>query len=139
MNKLNVRFLLITAMVCGIFFLTNCGGGTTTTTTTTSNNGSTTTTTTNTKPADSTKTVSTESVGVPECDEYIKKYEACLLKIAQKAPQIEPDLKKAFETQRSSFKQAASNPQSKAVLPGQCKQLIETAKQSYASTYACEF
>lgn len=142
MNNLNIRLFLTFALVCGVFFLTNCGGGGTTTTTT--NNGSTTTTTN--KPADSTKTettktetVSADSVGVPECDEYIKKYEACLLKIAQKAPQIEPDLKKAFQAQRDGFKQAASNPSSKAMLPNQCKQLIETAKQSYSSTYACEW
>lgn len=146
MNNLNIRLFLTAALICGIFFLVNCGGGTTTTTTTTTNNGSTTTTTTNTKPADSpktdatkTETASADSVGVPECDEYIKKYEACLLKIAQKAPQIEPDLKKAFQTQRDGFKQAASNPSSKAMLPGQCKQLIETAKQSYSSVYACEW
>jgi hypothetical protein len=147
MNNLNIRLFLTFALVCGIFFLTNCGGGGTTTTTTTTNNGSTTTTTTNTsKPADSpktdatkTETASTDSVGVPECDEYIKKYEACLLKIAQKAPQVEPDLKKAFQAQRDGFKQAASNPQSKAMLPGQCKQALETIKQSYSGVYACEF
>jgi hypothetical protein len=139
MNKLNIRLLLIAAMALGLFFLTNCGGGGSTTTTT--NNGSTTTTTTNSKPADSpkTETAKTDSVGVPECDEYIKKYEACLLKIAQKAPQVEPDLKKAFQAQRDGFKQAASNPSSKAMLPNQCKQLIETAKQSYSGVYACEW
>lgn len=141
MNNLNIRLFLTFALVCGIFFLTNCGG--TSTTTTTTNNGSTTTTT---KPADSpkteaakTETASTDSVGVPECDEYIKKYEACLLKIAKQAPQIEPNLKSSFEQQRNGFKQAASNPSSKAMLPGQCKQLIETAKQSYSGIYACEF
>jgi len=75
---------------------------------------------------------------VAECDEYITKYEACLTKIAKAAPQVEPQLKQSFEAQRSSFKTAASNPQSKATLAGACKQAIETAKAS-TKAYACEW
>ena len=142
MNNLKIKLFLTAALLCGVFFLANCGGGTTTTTNTTTTNtttttnksdNGTTTTTTNT-----TTTTSGDSVGVAECDEYIKKYEACLTKIAQKAPQVQPSLKTSFEQQRSAFKQAAANPQSKAMLATQCKQAIETAKQS-TSTYACEW
>lgn len=127
-NKMNMRFLITIALFCAVFFLVNCGGG------------STNTANTATKPGDTTKTdtASTDSVGVPECDEYIKKYEACLTKIAKDAPQAQPGLKTAFEQQRTSFKQAAANPQSKATLPSTCKQMMETAKQSTAS-YKCEW
>jgi hypothetical protein len=69
---------------------------------------------------------------VPECDEYIKKYEACLTTIAQKNPSVEPSMKQAFEAQRNGFKAAASTPQGKATLAGTCKQAMETAKTSTA-------
>jgi len=127
----------MTALIGGIFFLANCSGGSTTTTTSTTN---TTTKTTEAPKTESTKTetASTESVGVPECDEYIKKYEACLTKISAKAPQVESSMQTAFKAQRDSFKQAAANPASKAQLATTCKQAIDTAKQS-TSAYACEW
>jgi hypothetical protein len=73
-----------------------------------------------------------DSVGVPECDEYIKKYEACLTTIAAKAPQAQPGLKASFEAQRNGFKAAAATPQGKTALASSCKQAIETAKTSTA-------
>jgi hypothetical protein len=143
MNNFSVRLFLCAALVCGVFFLTNCSSTTTGTnnttakndapknTATTTTNTTTTTTETKTEPAG-------DSVGVAECDEYIKKYEACLTKIAKDAPQVQPSLKTAFEQQRNSFKQAAANPQSKATLASICKQAIETAKTSTAA-YKCEW
>jgi hypothetical protein len=71
-----------------------------------------------------------DSVGVAECDEYIRKYEACLTTIASKAPQAAPGLKSSFEAQRNAFKTAASTPAGKATLESTCKQAIETAKAS---------
>ena len=112
-----MRFFLTIALVCSVFFLINCGGMKTDNTAT---------------------TTSGDSVGVPECDEYIKKYEACLTKIAKDAPQAQPGMKTAFEQQRNAFKQVAANAQSKATLPATCKQAIETAKQSTAA-YKCEW
>lgn len=79
-----------------------------------------------------------DSIGVPECDEYIKKYEACLTKIAAKAPAVEGPMKQAFETARNGWKSAAANPASKATLGSACKQAMETAKTS-TSVYACEW
>ncbi len=78
------------------------------------------------------------NTGVPECDDYIKKYEACLTKIAKAAPQVEDQMKKAFQAQRDGFKTAAANPQSKATLATTCKQAVETAKTA-TKAYACEF
>ncbi len=90
------------------------------------------------KPADAKTDVAAtgDSVGVAECDEYIKKYEACLTSIAAKAPAVEGPMKTAFQAQRDGFKKAASTPEGKATLPGICKQAIETAKAS-TSAYAC--
>ena len=116
MNNLNMRLFLCVALLGGIFFLANCGGAKT----------------------DVAKTDSADSVGVAECDEYIKKYEACLTKIAKDAPQAQPGMKTAFESQRKAFKDAAANPQAKATLASSCKQAIDSAKQS-TSPYKCEW
>jgi hypothetical protein len=139
MNNLNVRhFLTVALLLCGAFFLASCGGGTTTTnttnTTTTTNKAgnSTTTTTTNT----TTTTTSADSVGVAECDEYIKKYEAC---VNSKVPEAQrAAFKSSFETMRKSWKDAAANPQSKAALATGCKQALDQAKQTLGA-YACEW
>lgn len=120
MNNFSIRLFMVAALLGGVFFLANCGGGASTTAN---------------KPAE---TASGDSVGVPECDEYIKKYEACLTKIAEKAPQAQPGLKTAFEQQRNGFKQAASTADGKKALGPQCKQMIETAKTS-TSAYACSW
>jgi len=141
MNNLNVRLFMFAALVCGVFFLANCSS----TPTTGGNNSAVVVN----KPADSPKTEATktteapktetaDSVGVPECDEYIKKYEACLTKIAKDAPQVQPGLKTSFEQQRNAIKQAVSTPQGKSMMATQCKQYIESAKQS-TSAYACSW
>ena len=119
MNKLTTNVFLTVALLCGLMIFASCGGAKTDANTAASNS-----------------TTSGDSVGVAECDEYIKKYEACLTSITAKAPQAAPGLKTAFEAQRKGFKDAAANPQSKATLAGTCKQAIETTKQATAS-YGC--
>lgn len=86
--------------------------------------------------APKTEVASGDSVGVPECDDYIKKYEACLTSIAAKAPAVEGPMKTAFKTQRDGFKKAAETPAGKATLADVCKKAVETAKASTA-VYAC--
>ena len=135
MNNLSVKFFMVAALLCGAIFLASCSSAPV-------NNSNTAVVkpanTTNTAKTDAPKTDTTsgDSVGVAECDEYIKKYEACLTKIAEKAPQVQPGMKTAFEQQRSAFKQGASTAEGKTALATQCKQLIETAKTS-TSAYAC--
>lgn len=115
MNKLKTNVFLTVALVGGLMFFANCGGA---------------------KTESNAVVVSSDSVGVPECDEYIKKYEACLTSITAKAPQAAPGLKTGFDAQRKAFKDAAANPSSKATLPGTCKQAMENAKQS-TTAYGC--
>lgn len=99
------------------------------------------------KPADNSKTDSTDKkseevsatgdkIGVPECDEYIAKYEACVNKNVPDA--MRATFKTSFEQSRKAWKQAAANPTSKANLASACKQATETAKQAMAS-YKCDF
>ena len=74
------------------------------------------------------------AVGVPECDEYLVKYEKC---VSEKVPEAaRPQLKQSVETMRTSWKQAASNPVAKASLAQGCKQALETAKTSMGA-YGC--
>lgn len=140
MNNLKIRLFVLAAMLCGVFFLASCGDGTTTTTTT--NTTTTNTTTTTNKPANSTTTTTTttttsaDSVGVPECDEYIKKYEAC---INGKVPEAQrAAFKSSFETMRKQWKEAAANPQGKSALATGCKQALDQAKTTFSS-YSCEW
>ena len=122
MNKFKSNVFLTVAMICGLMLFAGCGSKTAT------NNAT----------SNTAVVTSADSVGVPECDEYIKKYEACLTSIAAKAPQAQPSLKTAFEQQRNAFKQAAATEQGKASLGTTCKQAIETAKQSTAA-YSCSW
>jgi DNA-binding FadR family transcriptional regulator len=82
-----------------------------------------------------TTTAAGEKIGVPECDEYLAKYEACLAKLPAAAKE---QYDKAFEQVRKSWQTAASTPQGKAGLAAGCKQATEMAKTSMKS-FNCEF
>lgn len=136
--KLKITITLVLGLVSAIM-LAACGGSTTTNTATTTAPTSAPAQVKNSAPASDTASYDEPPItGVAECDEYIKRYEACLLKVAKQAPQAEPALKKAFEAQRDGFKKAGANPQAKATLAGTCKQAIETAKTA-TGMYACEW
>ena len=74
--------------------------------------------------------------GVPECDNYMRKYLAC---IDSKVPETaRPMLKQALDQSKAAWKQAASTPAGKAGLAAGCTQAEATAKQSMAA-YGCEW
>lgn len=76
------------------------------------------------------------SVGVPECDEYITKYEKCL---DEKVPEASrAPMKDAFAKTRESWKKMAENEATKAGLTQACKQAMEAAKTSMKAM-GCEF
>lgn len=87
--------------------------------------------------ADTAKTESAgDKVGVPECDEYIAKYEACL---NGKVPEAQRgNLLVSMEEMRKGWRNAATNPQAKAALAGGCKTALATAKNSM-SQYSCSW
>ena len=98
-------------------------------TTTNSNKTSTTTTTT-------TTSTTTDKIGVPECDDYIAKYEAC---VNGKVPEMaRAQFNSAMKTARDAWRKAAATPEGKAGLAAACKQATEQAKTSMKS-YGCEF
>ena len=139
---------LMLSVSCALL-LTACGGSdsnnaattnntsttTTSKTTTTTSSPATTTTTTTSSPATTTTTSSGDKVGVPECDEYLTKMEACLAKL----PAVAKDTyEKSFEQTRTAWRNAASTPQGKASLAQACKAMTDQMKTSMKS-YNCEF
>jgi hypothetical protein len=119
----------------------NTGTTHTTTNTTHTNAGATqTNTSTTTQTNTSTTTVATTSgdkIGVPECDEYIEKYEAC---VRSKVPESARGMmESSLAQQRKAWKDSvAASPQSKDALGKACKQAQDTAKQSMTA-YGCAF
>jgi hypothetical protein len=116
-----------------------CGGAENTNTANTANtatsNANTKTTAT---PAAAASPASTTSaageIGVAECDDFLKKYEAC---VSGKVPAAaQATFKSSMEQWRTSWKQLAANPQTKATLAAACKSSMDTAKTSLAS-YNC--
>lgn len=140
---MKARAILATVSVLGLMLVSfGCGGAATNNTTantTNTANKPANTTTTNTTSTETAKTeTSAGDIGVPECDDYIKKYEACLTKVAKQAPQAEPALKDSFQKARDGWKAAAATPQGKATLASACKQAHDAAKASMAA-YSCEW
>ncbi len=91
---------------------------------------------TTTTPATTTVATAGEKVGVPECDEFLAAYDAC---VSSKVPEnLRPQFKTGMEQWRSSWRKLADNPQTKPTLIGMCKQTIETAKTSMKA-YNCAF
>ena len=76
-----------------------------------------------------------DKIGVPECDEYISKVEACLAKVPAAG---QPAVKTSLDTMRKTWKDAAATPQGKAGLAAGCKSALDTAKTSMSS-YGCSW
>ena len=126
-------FLLALCIAAGLALLA-CGGGAdnTANTANTANAGNTNKAT---NTAANTSTTSGDKVGVPECDEYIAKVEACLAKVPAAG---QPAVKTSLDAMRKSWRDAAATPQGKAGLAAGCKQALETAKTTY-NAYGCSW
>lgn len=111
---------------------------TTTTTTTTTNTPATTTSTpagTET-PSTTASTGSGGKIGVPECDDYLTKYEAC---ISGKIPEsARATYNSTLASTREQWKKLADNPQTRATLVQACKMATEQSKTTMKS-FGCEF
>jgi hypothetical protein len=76
-----------------------------------------------------------DSVGVPECDDYITKYMAC---VNDKMPEASrAAMMQDFDQARASWKQAAATPEGQAGLAQACKTAHEAAKTSMQA-FGCE-
>jgi len=104
---------------------------------TTNNSNSTTSNSNKTTTTSSTSATSTgDKVGVPECDDYITKYEAC---INGKVPEMaRAQFNSSMKTLRRLLAQGSYHAEGKAGLAAACKQAAEQAKSSM-KPYGCDF
>ena len=116
-----------------------CGGAADNTNTATTNattNANTKTAATPAASPASTTTAAAGDIGVAACDEFLKKYEAC---VSGKVPAAaQATFKTSLDTWRSSWKKLAETPQGKAGLETACKSALDQAKTSLAS-YNCSW
>src|SRR5262245_5701239 len=83
-----------------------------------------------------TTTASADSIGVAECDAFLKSYEAC---VKDKVPEAaRAQFNTGLAQWRKSWKELAANPQTKATLVGVCKTQLDAAKNSMKA-YNCTF
>jgi hypothetical protein len=81
-------------------------------------------------------TASGDKIGVPECDDYLTKYETC---VASKVPAaMRAQYEATLATTRKSWRDLAANPQTKATLAQACKTATESARQTMKAV-GCEF
>ena len=94
-------------------------------------------TTTTSTPANTGNTSSTsagDKIGVPECDDFITKYEAC---VSGKVPEMaRAQYQSAVKQWKDSWKKLAENPQTKGTLAAACKQASEQ-QAAALKTYGC--
>ena len=84
----------------------------------------------------STASSTTDKIGVPECDDFIARYEAC---VSSKVPEIvRGPFNSTLKTWRDSWRQAASTPEGKAGLTAVCKKASEQQAAALKS-YGCNF
>jgi hypothetical protein len=77
-----------------------------------------------------------DSVGVPECDDFITKYKKCIsTKMPEAGRQAALD---GLKQTTDAWKQAASTPEGKSALANACKQMADTQKQA-TQAMGCEW
>lgn len=93
--------------------------------------------------ADATDPASTAGVGdrisVPECEEYVAKYEACASKGFDKlSPAMRARSENTLASMRKSWRDRAADPQKRVGLAQACKEAMDAARASMKSMN-CEF
>lgn len=69
-----------------------------------------------------------DKIGVPECDDYIAKYETC---VSDKVPAAaRAQYESSLAQMRNSWRDLAANPQTRSGLAQACKAATESARQS---------
>lgn len=92
------------------------------------------TTTTSTPATTTTTTTAGAKIGVPECDDFIAKYDAC---VSSKVPEVaRAQYKSAIEQWRAAWKKTAENPATKGTLAAACKTAAEQQAAALKS-YGC--
>lgn len=75
-----------------------------------------------------------DSVGVPECDDYLNKYQAC---VDSKVPEAaRAAMKQSLDQTRGAWRSALATPGGKEGMAAACKQARDAAKASMGA-YGC--
>jgi hypothetical protein len=77
-----------------------------------------------------------DTVGIPVCDDFLVKYQACLTNKVPAAQQAA--FNGTIDQARASWAAAAKNPEAKPSLEAACKQMTDQMKTSLAP-YGCSF
>jgi hypothetical protein len=88
---------------------------------------------TNTTGSTTTASSTGDKIGVPECDDFIAKYEACTDKVPEAG---RAQYKDALAQWRKSWKQLAANPTTKGTLAAACRQAADSSAASWKA-YGC--
>lgn len=92
--------------------------------------------TTSTTGTSTTTASSTDKIGVPECDDFIAKYESC---VSNKVPEMaRAQYKSAVDQWRASWKKLADNPSTRGSLAAACKQAADQQTAALKS-FGCTF
>ncbi len=83
--------------------------------------------------ASSGTTASGDKIGIPECDDYIAKYESCTSKVPEA---VRANYKGALDQMRASWKKLAADPATRGSLAAACKQATDAAAASW-KMYGC--
>lgn len=129
--KNKTLFPLALCLVAGLLLIA-CGGGASDNAANSSNTAASGNKAANT----STTSTSGEKIGVPECDDFLAKYESCVTGKVPAAAQA--TYKAGMEQWRKSWKDLAANPQTKATLTQICKTQLDNAKSSLSS-FGCSW
>ena len=91
---------------------------------------------TSTNSSSATTASTSDKIGVPECDDFIAKYESC---VNAKVPEIaRAQYQSAVKQWKESWKKLAENPQTKGSLTAACKQAAEQQAAALKS-FGCTF
>ena len=123
-------------VLCLAFAIFLIGCSTTETNTNTNSNttsGTTDKPATATTPATATASTSGTSVGVPECDDFLAKYDSCTSKVPE---MVRAQYENAGKQMRDQWKKLAENPQTKGTLAAACKQAVEQQAAAW-KMYGC--
>jgi len=78
-------------------------------------------------------TASGDKIGIPECDDYLAKYDSCAPKVPEAGRAA---YKSAGDQMRASWKKLAADPVTKGSLAAACKQATETQAAAW-KMYGC--
>ena len=125
--------ILVLSLVCGLLLMA-CS---TTETRTNSNTAVVTSTpAAATTPATGTASTTGDNIGVPECDDFITKYDAC---VSNKVPEmVRAQYKDAIARWRSEWRRMANDPATRGQLASACKQAAEQQSAALKS-FGCSF